>query len=323
MWPGLIALLQVLRLAVSGPPTSPELLPLHLAAAEGGFAREGLAVTLMPTRGPVEAAEVLARGQADLAATSLPAVLAVGPPPARQAPRLLVALTAAPPVVLLVSTATLAPIDTVGDLAGRRVAVAAPGTPEQAWLAALMRAAGTPLSRVELLSLGPAGAADALGRGEVDAALLEEPYAGFLLESARARVLVDFRSPAAVARALGTATVHMAVFARAERPPSAPVRHALARAVLAAERRLAEAPAPVLAARLPRAVVGSAEAFTRRLATARALYLPGGVVTAAQLRRTLELLRAHRPLPAASERLRAEDLLELLPLTVAPETPGR
>jgi ABC-type nitrate/sulfonate/bicarbonate transport system substrate-binding protein len=323
MVPGLIALLQALTLGVSGPASSPELMPLHLAAAEGGFTREGLAVTLMPTRGPVEAAELLARGQADLVATSLWAVLHFGPRSAPQAPRLVVALTAAPPVVLLASTATLAPVETVRDLAGRRVAAAAPGTAEQAWLAALLRAVGIPLSRVELLSLGPAGAADAMRRGEVDAALLDEPYASFLLEEARARILADLRSPAAVERALGFPTVHMAVFARADRPPSALVRQAFVRAVLAAEQRVADAAAPALRVRLPRAVVGSEAAFARRLATARTLYLPGGLVTPAQLRRTLELLRAHRPLPMATERLRAEDLLALMPLSPAPGAPGR
>lgn len=323
MLPGLIALLQALTLAVSGPPSSPELWPLHLAAAEGEFARQGLAVTLTLTRGPVEAAEVLARGEADLVATSLAAVLHFGPRTARQGPRLVVGLTAAPPVVLLVSTGALAPINRVGDLAGRRVALVAPGSAEQAWLVALLAATRTPPNRVELLSLGPGGAASALGRGEVEAALLEEPYASFLLESDRARILVDLRGPAAVARTLGTPTLHMAVFARADRCPPMPALQAFARAVLTAERRLAEAPVHDLAARLPPAVAGSEEAFARRLGTARTLYLPGGSVTRAQLRRTLELLRTHRPFPATLEGPRVEDLLERMPLSPVPAAPER
>ena len=50
---GLILLLQSLTIAVSGPATSPEYLPLRVAQAEGYFAREGLAVTLKTTRAEV------------------------------------------------------------------------------------------------------------------------------------------------------------------------------------------------------------------------------------------------------------------------------
>ena len=48
--PGLIVLLQTLALAVSGPATSSEYLPLRVAEAEGYFAREGLSVTVRTTR---------------------------------------------------------------------------------------------------------------------------------------------------------------------------------------------------------------------------------------------------------------------------------
>src|ERR687887_271776 len=94
---------QALTLAVSGPPTSSEYLPLRVAEAEGYFAREGLAVTLKTTRAEPGAAEALAQGQADLAATSLEAILRFGPRTSKQAPRLVLGLTAAPLVGLLVA----------------------------------------------------------------------------------------------------------------------------------------------------------------------------------------------------------------------------
>src|SRR5213594_5254612 len=99
---GLIVLLQTLMLAVTGPPTSPEYLPLRVADTEGYFKREGLAVVLKTTRAEVGAAEALAQGQVDLAATTLEAILRFGPRLATQAPRLVFGLTAAPPVALVV-----------------------------------------------------------------------------------------------------------------------------------------------------------------------------------------------------------------------------
>src|SRR5207245_10745890 len=93
---GLIVLLQTLLLAVTGPPTSPEYLPLRVADAEGYFKREGLTVVLKTTRAEVGAAEALAQGQVDLAATSLEAILRFGPRQPRQMSKLVPGLPAAP-----------------------------------------------------------------------------------------------------------------------------------------------------------------------------------------------------------------------------------
>src|SRR5919204_239058 len=100
---GAVILVQALTLAVSGPATSPEYLPLRVADAEGYFTREGLTVTIKTTRAEPGAAEALAQGQADLAATSLESMLRFGPRAANQSPRIVFGLTAAPPFVLLVA----------------------------------------------------------------------------------------------------------------------------------------------------------------------------------------------------------------------------
>src|SRR5438132_5433764 len=113
----LIVLLQTLTLAVSGPATSPEYLPIWVAAADGHFERQGLRVTLRATRSEVGAAEALAQSQADLAATSLEALLRFGMRDG-QNPRLLLGLTAAPPVVLAVDSGQAARLRGIGDLAG-------------------------------------------------------------------------------------------------------------------------------------------------------------------------------------------------------------
>src|SRR5947199_183268 len=94
--PALIVLLQALIFAVSGPPTSPEYLPVRVAEAEGYFAAEGLAVTVRTTRAESGAAEAVAQGQADLAATTLEAILRFGlRATTSQAPRLGLGVNAA------------------------------------------------------------------------------------------------------------------------------------------------------------------------------------------------------------------------------------
>src|SRR6185436_751046 len=135
---GVILLLQTLTLAIAGPATSPEYLPLRIAVADGHFTREGLNVVLKTTRAEPGAAEALVQGQADLAATSLEAMLRFGPRSASQAPRLVFGLSAAPPVALLVPIAQAETVKSVNDLPGTRIGLSTPGAPEQAWLSWLL-----------------------------------------------------------------------------------------------------------------------------------------------------------------------------------------
>ena len=318
---GLILLLQTLTIAVGGPPTSSEYLPLRVADAEGYFAREGLAVTLRTTRAEVGAAEALAQGQADLAATSLEALLRFGPRLEHQRPRLIFGLTAAPPVALLAGTTLEGTVRTLGDLAGLRVGVAAPGAPEHAWFSALLVRAGLRVAQVDLVSLGVRGLVSAIERGDVQAGLVQEPFATRLISEGRAAVLADLRGPDAVRRTLGVSTVNAAVFVRTDRRPRDRDLTAFARAVLAAEHLLATASPDRLAARLPRNVVGAPDEFERRLETIRGVYLPDGSVSADQLRESISLIRAHTPLPATVHLPRAEDMLHIGPLRRATESP--
>lgn len=311
---GLILLLQALTVVVSGPPTSPEYLPLRVAEAEGYFAREKLAVTLRTTRSEVGAAEALAQGQADLAATSLEALLRFGSRPGAPLARLVFGLTAAPPVVLL-AAAQAGATQSVDTLAGLKIGLSAPGAPEHTWLLGLLAAGGVGPSQVELVSLGARGLASALEAGEVHAGLVHEPGASRLLAEGRAALLADLRSPEAVARALGAETVNAAVFVRRDRRVADATLTAFARALLAAVERIRMAAAAELGARLPARVLGgAANEFDTRVAATRETYLPGGRVTPEQVRRTIDLVQAHQPLPASLKLPRPEDMLHLEPL---------
>ena len=311
---GVILLLQTLTLAIAGPATSPEYLPLRLAASEGHFAREGLNVVVKTTRAEPGAAEALVQGQADLAATSLEAMLRFGPRSAAQAPRLVFGLSAAPPVALLVPTSQAGIVKSVSDLPGTRVGLSTPGAPEQAWLAWLLARVGLTLANVWVVSHGTRGLAAAVESGDVHAGLVPEPFASRLVADARASVLVDLRTPAAVSQALGTPTVNAAVFMRADRRPRDAQLAAFARAVLAAEQQLATAPAEELASKLGKRVAGGGEDVAARLETTRTMYLVGGLVSVEQAKQTIALILAHQPLPVTSRVPSPEELLHVEPL---------
>jgi NitT/TauT family transport system substrate-binding protein len=306
---GLILLLQALTIAVSGPATSTEYLPLRVAEGHGYFAREGVSVTLKTTRAEVGAAEALAQGQADLAATSLEAVLRFATRAATQGPRLVFGLTAAPPVALLLAAPLQATVRSVDQLAGLRVGIAAPGDPAHTWLVAVLTRSRLSIAQVETVSLGERGLATALETGDVQAGMVAEPAASRLVADGRAVILADLRTPAAVERALERRTLNAGLFARADRRPADGDLAALTRALIDAERLIATANADTIASRLPRAVVGSAEEFARRIESARGLYLPDGAVTLAQLGATIAIVRAHMPFSPGLRIPRPEELI--------------
>lgn len=317
---GLILLLQTIVFAVSGPPTSPEYLPIRVADAHGLFAREGLQVTLRSTRAESGAAEALAQGQADLAATSFEAMLRYGH--RAPSPRVVFALTAAPPVALLVSGPHATEVQSVKDLAGGRVGFTAPGSPEQTWLEALLARHGLTPTGVELVSLGRRGVIAALDAGEVKAALVAEPAATALVQDDRARLLADLRAPGVANDALGGPTVNAAVFVRGDRRPADRDLAALARALLAAERLIRTARPAALAERLPRAVVGADGGFERRVETTREIYLSNGLVTPEAIAHTIDIVQAHLPLPSTLRLPRPADMLHLGPVRRALRAPS-
>jgi sulfonate transport system substrate-binding protein len=321
---GLILLIQALTVAVAGPPTSPEYLPIRVADADGDFAREGIRVTLRSTRAESSAAEALAQGQAELAATSLEAVLRFAHRPEVPLPRIVFGLTAAPPVALVVPVSRGSEgrsrgsdVRSVRDLAGQKIGLTLPGAPEQTWLETLLARAQLDPTRVDLVALGNRGIVVGVEAIEVQAALVPEPAATKLIDEGRATVLVDLRSPRAAERALGGGTVNAAVFVRGERRPSDRDIAAFLRAVLAAERRIATASSAALAARLPRSVVGVPDEFDRRLETSRSIYLAEGLVSPAAVRLTIDMIRAHLPLAPTLRIRRGDDLLHLDPLRAA------
>lgn len=291
----LVLLQASLTIAVAGPATSPEYLPLHVAQAEGLFAAQQISVTLRSARTDVAAAEMLAAGQVDLAATSLDTALRLGG--AGAPPRLVWALTAAPPVALLVTPGRADTIRSAADLVGQTVAVPAPGSPEDLALGLLLARAGVAMHHLKILSLGERGVVRALEGGEVAAGVLGEPYVSRLVDEGKAAIAVDLRAAKETAAVFGGPTVGAGLFAKAGAEPPAAAIRSLRAALQAAVARTISAEPAELQAKLPSSVVGSPADFALRLRGARELFPADGRVTAETLERSLELIRVRAPLP--------------------------
>lgn len=293
----LVLLQASLTIAVAGPPTSLEYLPLHVAQAEGLFTAQQIAVTIRSTRSDAAAAELLAAGQAQLAATSLDTALRLGGTEGVP-PRLVWALTAAPPVALLVAPGRADTVRSAADLVGQTVAIPAPGTAEDQALGLLLARSGVAMHRLKVLSLGERGVVRAIEGGEVAGGVLGEPHVSRLVEGGKAVIVVDLRAAKDAAAALGGPTVGAALFAKAGAEPPAATLQAVRAALQAAVARVIAAEPAALQAGLPSSVVGAPADFAVRLRSARDLFLADGRVTADQLERSLELIRARAPLPA-------------------------
>jgi NitT/TauT family transport system substrate-binding protein len=306
----LVLLQASLTIATAGPATAPEYWPLWVAQGEGYFAQEQLAVSLEPVRADTGAAEALARGQVNLAATSLDAALTrgqVGGAP----PKLVFGLTQTPAVALLVPAARKESIRSLGDLVGKTVGIPAPGTPAALALSSLLSKAGIRVPEVTIKSLGDRGLAGALGKGEVDAGMLGDPSATRLVEDGDAVILVDLRQRGAALRWFGQSLIECAIFVRADTTLGSAQLKPFARAMLKALERIRTAPAEELRAKLPAAAVGFPEDFAARLLGAREIYLPGGLVTPEMLQASVALVRDRSAIPAKVKVPRAMDKLLL------------
>ena len=314
-------LLAAIAIAVAGPATSPEYLPLQVAQAAGYFTQEKLEVTLKVERSEADAARALARGHADIAATSLDAAYRLGH--VEGAPPLLVfGLTAAPPVAIVVSPLHKDTLHSPAELRGQTVGLPGVGTPEQAMLETILARAHVRIHQVPIRSYGTRALEGALARGEVAAAVMVDPSITRVVDDGTGSILVDLRRRADAARWLGADTVYAALFVRAGSRIGEPDLTALARALLRGVARVSEAKPEELLAMLPVSVTGTPEDFRARVEGARQSYLPGGLVTVDMLTASIEQSRSRTPFPSALKLpwFSWSDLLRMTPLPRATGT---
>jgi NitT/TauT family transport system substrate-binding protein len=163
------------------------IIPYEVARAGGHFARYGLDVELIYTRGGGAAMQALVGGAVDYAATALDVAIQAF---AKGADIRRFATTGRLPL-FAVATApkTAAHIQSLKELEGKTVGVSALGNADHALLLFLLKQAQADVGKVQFATLG-VNLLEALRQGQIDAGLVQEP-ALTLLRQAGARVLVN------------------------------------------------------------------------------------------------------------------------------------
>ncbi len=175
--------------------------PLYVAIEKGYFRDQGIHLELERVKAGVEAMAFLASGQIDVGAVGMSA----GAFNAfdRQMDLKIVATAAAQPlregpVYILVRKGLWekGEVRSVGDLKGRRVAVAGgPGSAGAFFVVKALRASGLGAKDVEIVNLANADIPLALEKGAVDAGLVGSPFATMALNSGVADILAKDIDP--------------------------------------------------------------------------------------------------------------------------------
>jgi NitT/TauT family transport system substrate-binding protein len=227
--------------------------PYEVTRARGHFARQGLDVELVYTRGGNAAMQALVGGAVEYAGTSFDVALQAAANGA--AIRRFASTGRLPLFALAVAPSRSGQIDSVARLSGTTVAVSALGNADHALLMFLLDRAGVDPKSVSVAAIGT-NAFEALRQGQVDAAMVQEP-ALTLVVQAGGRELVNFMEIEQANRYLGGAYEFMGVSIRAaDRDRRLPEMRKLATALAAglADTRslppddiVAALPAPLLA----------------------------------------------------------------------------
>jgi NitT/TauT family transport system substrate-binding protein len=250
--------------------------PYEVARANGHFAKEGLDIELVYTRGGSAAMQALVGGAVDYAATSLDVALqAYG----KGADIRRFATTGRLPLFAAATSPQRAKeIQKIEDLGGRTVGVSALGNADHALMLFLLRRAGVDPNRVRFATMGT-NLLEAVRQGQVDVGLVQEP-ALTLIERAGGRVLVNGMDIKDAEKFLGGAYEFMGV---AVRTPEIPARREemekIARALGAALPTLQTLPPEDLLKALPRELTTGADAkeIAESLARHRASLYPTAV----------------------------------------------
>jgi NitT/TauT family transport system substrate-binding protein len=230
--------------------------PYEVTRARGHFAREGLDVELVYTRGGNAAMQALVGGAVEYAGTSFDVALQAMANGASI--RRFASTGRLPLFALAVAPDRRDAIASVQDLAGTTVAISGLGNADHALLLYLIDRAGVDASQVRFATIGT-NVFDALRIGQVDAAMVQEPALSLIVE-AGGRELVNFMEIAEAEQHLGGAYEFMGVAVRAgERDQRLPEMRRLAAAL---ERGLADTrtlPPGEIVAALPAALVAGSD----------------------------------------------------------------
>jgi NitT/TauT family transport system substrate-binding protein len=162
--------------------------PYEVARSSGIFKNHGLDVQFVYTRGGAAAMQALVGGAVDYAATSLDVAMQAYANVGADIRRF--AVTGRLPLFALVTAPKTANrIQSIKDLEGKTIGIAALGTADHSLTLYLLKQAGADATKVQFATLG-VNLLEALRQGQIEAGLVQEP-ALTLLKRAGARVLMN------------------------------------------------------------------------------------------------------------------------------------
>ncbi|MFC7341231.1 ABC transporter substrate-binding protein [Saccharopolyspora griseoalba] len=152
-----------------------ELAPLHYAVKEGLFERHGLTVEIAPASDGATALNNAIGGDYDITFSSYVPIFAAQAKGVANLKIIADCASAVPNSCLIMSTPNSG-VRTPQDLAGKRIAISGTGTISELMVKASMKANNVPFDQVRWSPLGFANTPKALAAGDVDAAMLVEPF---------------------------------------------------------------------------------------------------------------------------------------------------
>ena len=165
--------------------------PLHLAIESGYFTKEGLEVTPVTAASGADTVAKLVSGEVDFAFTSWTPLFIAKSKGAADI-KLVADATSSVSGYAVVSTLPNSPIQSVKDLAGKRVAITARFTISHLLVQAHLKAAGIdPDNGVQWVEMGFPQMTPALQAGQVDAVFLVEPFIQAAIKQANVRQVFD------------------------------------------------------------------------------------------------------------------------------------
>lgn len=162
------------HLRVGGLPTS-EIAPLHLAARNGYFQRQGLTVDVVTASDGAAALNSTIGGDYDITFSSYVPIFKAQAVGVAQL-KIVADCASSVPNTCMIMAPPGSAVRTPQDLAGRRIAISGLGTISELMVKAAMRAHGVDFGHVEWLPLGFVNMPNALRANQVDAAFVVEPF---------------------------------------------------------------------------------------------------------------------------------------------------
>ncbi|WIY05396.1 ABC transporter substrate-binding protein [Amycolatopsis mongoliensis] len=169
--------------------------PLWLAQDAGYFKAEGLEVEAVVAASGQAALTKAVSGETDIAISSyMPFFVAKSTGTADF--QLVADATSVSPKSVAIVTAPNSPVKTVNDLAGKRIAMTARNTASDLLAKSLMKDHGVPIDKVNWVPIPFPNTAAALAQGQVDAALLPEPFLSQAAKTSGAIPVIDVNTGA-------------------------------------------------------------------------------------------------------------------------------